>query len=84
MLQLNQLLERFKNLTNTDKVKKQLIIEIFERNKIQININQISISKNTIYIKTQPIIKTEILLKKEEFLNEINKIPGLNIISVIQ
>lgn len=84
MLQLNQLLERFKNLTNTEKVKKQLIIEIFERNKIPVNINQISISKNTIYIKTQPIIKTEILLKKEEFLGEINKISGLNTISAIQ
>lgn len=84
MLQLNQLLERFKNLTNTEKVKKQFIIEIFERNKIPININQISILKNTIYIKTQPIVKTEVLLKKEELLKEIRKIPGLNTVSFIR
>jgi len=84
MLQLNQLLERFKNLANTEKVKKQLIVEIFERNKIPININQISISKNTLFIKTQPIIKTELLLKKEIILNEISKIKGLTTISNIQ
>ncbi|MEK7092008.1 MAG: hypothetical protein AAB907_00120, partial [Patescibacteria group bacterium] len=70
MLQLSQLLERFKGLTNTDKVKKQLIVEIFKKNNIPININQINISKNTIFIKTQPIIKTEIILKKEEILKE--------------
>ena len=84
MLHINQLLERFKNLTNTEKVKKQLIIEIFERNKIPININQISISKNTLFIKTQPIIKTELLLKKEVVLKEVQKIPGLSTVSSIQ
>lgn len=84
MLQLNQLLERFKNLTNTEKVKKQLIVEILLNKKIPINISQISILKNTIFIKTQPIIKTETLLKKEEILNEIKKISGLENISNIQ
>lgn len=84
MLPLNQLLERFKNLTNTEKVKKQLIVEIIEKNKIPLNVDQISFQKNTIFIKTQPIIKTEILLKKEEILKQIKKIPGLLNITNIQ
>jgi len=84
MLQINQLLERFKNLTNTEKVRKQLVLEILINNKIPISLNQISIQKNTIFIKTQPIIKTEVLLKKEELLKEIKKISGLNTISTIQ
>lgn len=83
MLQINQLLERFKSLANTEKAKKQLIIEILEKNKIPVNINQLSISKNTLFIKTQPIIKTEILLKKEEIIKEIKKIPGLTTISTV-
>lgn len=84
MLQLGNLLERFKSLTNTEKVKKQLIVEILVNNKIPVNINQISISKNTLFIKTQPIIKTEILLKKEEIIKEIQRIQGLSLVSNIQ
>ncbi|MFZ2303735.1 MAG: hypothetical protein WAV98_03025 [Minisyncoccia bacterium] len=83
MLKLNQLLNRFKNLTNTDKEKKQLIMEIILNKKIPININQIFIKKNTILFKTQPIIKTEILFKKEEILKDIRKIQGLQITSTI-
>lgn len=84
MLPIGNLLSRFKNLTNSDKVKKQLVVEILERNKIPVKISQISIQKNTIFIKTQPIIKTEIILKKSEIIQEINRIPGLGVITGIQ
>ncbi|MEK7148500.1 MAG: hypothetical protein AAB770_01140 [Patescibacteria group bacterium] len=84
MLQLNQLLERFKNLTNSEKVKKQLIVEVLVNNKIPASVSQVSLSKNTLFIKTQPIIKTEVLLKKEIILKQIQKIPGLSIVSNIQ
>lgn len=84
MFQLNQFLNRFKNLTNTEKVKKQLISEVIKNNNIPIDINQISIIKNTIFIKTNPIIKTELLLKKEIILADIQKIPGLSFVSNIQ
>ncbi|HBH71843.1 MAG: hypothetical protein UU88_C0010G0006 [Parcubacteria group bacterium GW2011_GWC1_42_11] len=84
MLKLNQLLERFKNLTNNEKVRKQLIVEVLVNNEIPININQISISKNTIFIKTKPIIKTEVLLKKEKILKQIKEIGCLSFISNIQ
>lgn len=84
MLPLNQLLGRFKNLTNTEKVKKQLIMEILVSHKLPINISQISISKNTLFLKTPPIIKTEILFKKEELLKQIQKIHGLSGVSTVQ
>jgi len=84
MLPLSNLLERFKNITNTEKVKKQLIVEILSTYKITVTINQLSFSKNTIHIKTNPIIKTEILLKKEEFIREVRKIPGLNTTTTVQ
>jgi len=84
MLKINQLLNRFKNLTNNEKIKKQLIIEILVKNKIPSNIKQISIIKNILFIKTQPIIKTEFLFKKNEILNQIKQISGLENISEIK
>lgn len=84
MLQINQLLSKFKFLSNTEKIKKQLAIEILIKNKIPIKIEQVSINKNTIFIKAPPIIKTEILLKKEDLINEIKKISGFEKIENIQ
>lgn len=83
MLQINQLLARFKNLKNTDKVKKEAIAEVFIKNNIPIKIEQLKVSNNTIFIKVQPIIKTEVLLKKEILLNQIKKIIGFaNILEI--
>ena len=84
MLPLHQLLARFKNLTNTEKVKKELAMEVFVKNKIPVTLKQISFSKDAIFVKVPPIIKTELLFKKEEVLTEIQKIPGLTNISNIQ
>ncbi|MEK7569066.1 MAG: hypothetical protein AAB497_03055 [Patescibacteria group bacterium] len=84
MLPIHQLLARFKNLTNTEKVKKELAVEVFIKNKVPVTIKQISFSKDTIFAKVPPIIKTELLFKKEELLTEIQKIPGLTNISNIQ
>lgn len=84
MLQINQLLKRFKNITNSENVKKQLIIEIFNKNNIPINKNQISISRNTIFLKVNPIIKTEIFLKKEEIIRQIKEISIISYISEIK
>jgi hypothetical protein len=51
---------------------------------IQINHSQISFSKNTIFLKVQPIIKTEITLHKAEILEKIKTIPGLSGVNDIQ
>lgn len=84
MLQISQLLEKFKNVTNTEKIKKKLIVEILNKKNIPINIDNISINKNIIFIKTKPIIKTEILIKKEEIIKQIKEIPTFNFITDIK
>lgn len=73
MLPIKELLGRFKNIANSEKVKKQIILEIFVNNNIPIQLKQITINKNNLFIKVQPIIKTEILLKKEQLINKINE-----------
>lgn len=85
MIPLEQLLARFKSLTNTEKVKKELVCAGLNKiSMVSVPISAISFSKNTIFLKSPPIIKTEILLKKEEILTHIRTIPGLNHISDIK
>ena len=73
MIPIKNLLLRFKNLTNTEKNKKEIIIDICKKNNIPLTSKQIFFSKDRIVIKTAPIIKTEILLKKNDLLKKINQ-----------
>lgn len=85
MIPLEQLLARFKNLTNTEKAKKELVCGAIKKIiGITIPTSTVSISKNTVFFKVSPIIKTEILLKKQEILVDIHTINGLAHISDIK
>lgn len=85
MIKLTDLLTRFKGLTNTEKAKKELIAEICSTAiGTTINHQQISFSKNTIFIKAEPIIKTEIALKKGDILTRIIALPGMHLITDIR
>ncbi len=84
MIPLAQLLARFKSLSNTEKAKKEIICEeISKIIGVQITHNQVSLSKNTIFLKVQPIIKSEIALKKEEIIKKIQTIKCIRHISEI-
>ncbi len=85
MLQLSDLLTRFKGISNTEKAKKELVGEEFRKIiGVPITHQQICISKNTLIFKVQPIIKSEMVLKKEELLQKIKTLPGLEYITTIQ
>lgn len=78
MLPIKQLLFKFRNLTNTEKEKKEVVVNFFKKNGILVGFQQVVISKNTIFIKAPPIIKTEVLLKKEIILTQIRENASLN------
>lgn len=85
MLQLSDLLARFAGITNTDKAKKELVGQELARIiGVSVSPQQIHISKNILILKVQPIVKSEILLKKDEVLQGIKKIPALGHITAIQ
>ena len=84
MIPLQQLLLRFKNITNTDKIKKEVIVDIFKKNNIPLTVQKISFLKNSIIINVSPIIKTEFLLKKESINHQIKNTPGFEYTSAIQ
>lgn len=73
MIPLHQLLSRFKGLTNTEKIKKEEISKLLLLNGIPVKVREITFQKKILFIKTSPIIKTEIFLKKNEILEQINK-----------
>lgn len=77
MLPLLNLLSRFKNLTNTEKVKKELVCEILKEYNIPLKYTQVSFSNNTIFLKVHTLIKTEITLNKSEILKKITTKDGL-------
>jgi hypothetical protein len=83
MIPLAELLARFKNLTNTEKIKKELVCGILKKYRIPVTTAQVLFSKNTIFLKVPPIIKTEIMLHKIEILKKINSIPVLHAVREI-
>jgi hypothetical protein len=81
MIPLAQLLSRFKGLTNTDKAKKEQVVEILSTYKIPTTTNQVAFVNKKIVFKLSPILKTELLLKKEEILENIQKRIGKDAVS---
>lgn len=78
MIPLQDLLSRFKNLTNTEKVKKELIVGVIKDvTGVEILVKNIIFSKNIIILKVNPLIKTEIALKKHDILNKLRKMKGV-------
>lgn len=85
MLQLSNLLARFKGISNTEKAKKEMVgHELTRIIGVPITYQQVVFSKNTLILKVQPIIKSEIVLKKDEILQKIKTIMGLEHITTIQ
>lgn len=85
MLHLSDLLARFKGISNTEKAKKEIVSqELSSIIGVPITHQQITISKNTLILKVQPIIKSEVMLKNNEILQKIKNISGLSHITTIQ
>ena len=79
MLPIAHLLERFKGITNTEKARKELVIqEIQKFVPVELLHTQITFSKTSVQIHGNPILKTEILLKKEEILRGIQSHQNLS------
>ncbi len=85
MIPITDLLSRFKNLSNTEKMKKILISEIISGVvPVLVNDKEVSFVKKTIFLKIHPLKKTEILLKKTEILEKLKRIESLAYFSNIQ
>jgi len=67
-------LEKYKKLTNNHNLLRDIIIDSIN-NEIGLLLKKedIKILNNIVYIKTNPILKSEIFINKEKIINSINK-----------
>lgn len=83
MFPIKKFLAKFGNFTNTEKVKKDLILEVFRGYGINIEWKQVSFSRNTLFLRIPPIVKTEILIHREKILETMGSVPELKHIKEI-
>lgn len=84
MIPLSNLLARFSGLRNTEKDIKNTIIALFQEEQIPLTLKQITLTKTSVRFSVPPIIKTEILLKKDVYIKKLQAIPGLSGITSIE
>lgn len=74
MKEVSVFLEKFKNLLLTNKEIKDSVREVFfVVLKTEISYEQIKYKDGVIFIETTPVLKSEILIKKQEILDLINE-----------
>jgi hypothetical protein len=77
MIEIKDLLSRFRHILFSGEVKKESVREVISRIiKIQIKKEDIEIKNGTVYLNIKPIYKNEIFLKKEQIFLELKKSLG--------
>lgn len=77
MIEIKDLLLRFSNLLLSEEIKKQSICEIISESiGIKINIQNIKIKNNIVYLDIKPIYKNEIFLKKDFINSKLEEVLG--------
>ena len=72
---IKSFLSKYKKLTTNHNLLRDVVLDcINKKTKILIQKKDIKIVNNVVYIKTKPIVKSEIFIHKEYILNEINNI----------
>lgn len=75
MIPLSSLLERYRNLTPTDSLKKEAVLDVITKCfSINLKKDDISIQNNIVYLKISPKLKSEVFLNKKKILESLGKI----------
>jgi len=70
---ISEFLDKFKNILSKGYgLRDVIIVSVKDITGLDIKIEKIKISNDTAFIKTSPVIKSEIYLKKEKILQKIN------------
>jgi hypothetical protein len=77
MIEIKDLLLRFNNILLSEKIKKEIILDVLSRVVgLQIKPEDIKIKNNTVFLNIKPIYKNEIFLKKEEIFLKLKESLG--------
>lgn len=72
-INIQAFLEKYKRFKNPKEEREKIADIISKELGVEIKENQISVTKNTLSIKTNNYIKTEIFLKKDKILKTLNE-----------
>lgn len=79
---IKELLSKYQSLKVTNQVlKDQLILLIKNKTQFTLSNNQIKINNQAIYLQVPPIIKTEVLINKQELLHLLQE-QGFNVLDI--
>ena len=74
MRSIQDLLERFKSILDTEDSKKENIIKIIEENtSIVVSAGDVDVKKGKLFLKVKPIYRNAILLKKDKILEDLKQ-----------
>lgn len=74
-MQIGAFLEQFKKIIHDEVYSKKLLCEVlYQVLKKEIQTDQIKVQKGVLYIQTDVFMKNQILFKKKELLEKINKV----------
>jgi len=74
MIEIKDLLFRFKNLLLSEEIKKDSIINVLHQIVgLQIKPRDIKIKNNVIYLNIKPIYKNEVFLNKNEIFSKLKE-----------
>ncbi len=80
MQEISELLARFENIIGGKRFQKQKIVQVIkDKTNISIDTESVTLSGGVLNIKTKPIIKNEILFKKEEIIEGLKN----NLVSLV-
>ncbi len=73
MLNLSSLLEKFKHLKDPKEEREKIVSIISKCLGFEIESNLVDLKKGILYLNVSGYIKTEVFMKKEFILNDLNK-----------
>lgn len=80
MVEIKDLLLNFKNILLSKELKKESIRKVISDTiGITINLDNIIIKNNVVYLNIKPIYKNEILIKKDQILSNLKDVLGKKI-----
>ena len=78
---LTDFFKRFKKITPPDEVVRKKVVEIIkEMFGVDISIKDVSVKNSIIFINTKPTIKSELFMRKDQFISQVKKEVGENIV----
>ena len=83
MKSIEGLFDKFKNRAVAEILRRESIANVLKKYcGTEIDIKDISISSGIVKIKTSAVVKSEILIKKQVLLREINKVSQLQVTDI--